>query len=136
MLMLLLTQNGSLFQMAILAWFICCAISVLRCPECSTVVPRYLYYLTCVCHCPFTFTSHCFSGVFSTIIVFVFLAYIAIPYRSQVAYSLSINMLKLLLTLCQYDCVICLSDVCDFVHGCVFPFHPPVLLLSSIPCKC
>ena len=62
-----------------------------------------------------------FSGVFSTIIVFLFLAFIAIPYCSQVASSLTIIMLKLLLTLCQYHCVICMSDVCDILSIDVYP---------------
>ena len=67
---------------------------------------------------------------------FIFLAFVSIPSCSQVASSLSI-MLNLLLTLCQYDCVIGVSDVCNIlsIDICI-PVHPPVLLLSSILCKC
>ena len=86
MLMLLL-RIVAFFHKAIFAWFILFATSVLHCPVFSSVVPRYLYCLTCVSRCPFTVTSHCFSGVFSTIIVLVFLSFIAIPYCSQVASS-------------------------------------------------
>ncbi len=67
---------------------------------------------------------------------FIFLAFVSIPSCSQVASSLSI-MLNLLLTLCQYDCVIDVSDVCNILSIDIFiPVHPPVLLLSSILCKC
>ena len=113
--LMLLIRIAAYSLKAIFAWFIRCATSVLHCPVCSTVAPMYLYCLTCVSRCPFTFTSHCFSGVFSTIIFFVLLAFIAIRYCPQVASSLSIIMLKPLLTLCQYDCVICISDVCDIL---------------------
>ena len=42
-------------------------------------------------------------------------------------------MLNLLLTLCQYDCVIGVSDVCNIlsIDICI-PVHPPVLLLSCV----
>ena len=46
---------------------------------------------------------------------FIFLAFVSIPSCSQVASSLSI-MLNLLLTLCQYDCVIDVSDVCNNLY--------------------
>ena len=88
--LMLLFRMVAFFQKSIFVWFTLCATSVLHCHVCSSVVPRYLYCLTCVSRCPFTFTSHCFSCVFSTIIVFAFLAFIAIPYCSQVASILSI----------------------------------------------
>ena len=78
---MLLLRMVAFFQKAIVAWFILFATSVvLHCPVFSTVVPMYI--------CPFIFTSHCFSGVFSTIIVLIFLAFVAIPYSSQVASSI------------------------------------------------
>ena len=87
----------------------------------------YLYCLTCVSRRHFTFTSNCFTGVLSTIIVLVFLAFfIAIHHLASPGFSLSI-MLKVFLTLWQYDCVICISDVCD-----IFSIH--VYSLSIIQC--
>ena len=113
------------FYKAIFAWFILCVTSVLHCPVCSIVVPSYLYCLTCVSRCPFTFTPHCFPGVLSTTIVVVFLTFITIPYCSQVASSLSILCMKLLLTLCQYDCVICISHVCAILSIDVYSLSIP-----------
>ncbi len=93
MLILLLRMVAFLQKQSSLAWFIRCATYVISVTlyvlyECSSVAPRYLYCLTCVSRCPFTFTSHCFSGVFSTIIVFVFLAFM--PYHIFADCSLSI----------------------------------------------
>ena len=89
MLMLLL-RMVTFFQKAIFAWFIMLATSVLHCPVFSTAVPRYLYCMTSVSRCPFTIIPQCFSRFFSKIIVLVFLTFIAMPYCSQVASSLSI----------------------------------------------
>ena len=48
------------------------------------------------------------------IIVFDFLSFIAIPYCSQVASSVLIICWSCC-SLCQHDCVICISDVCDIL---------------------
>ena len=68
---------------------------------------------------PFYIHSHCFSGIFFTIIVFSFLAY------SIVRRLLKIIMFKLLLTLCKYDCVICIYDGCDIVSIDVYSLSIP-----------
>ena len=113
MLMLLRLRIVAFFQKAIFAWFIRCATSVLYCPVCSTVAPRYFILLDLCKPLSFYIYLTLFLRCFLYDHVLVFLAFIAIPYCSQVASSLSIIMLKLLLTLCQYDCVICIYDVCD-----------------------
>ncbi len=100
--------------------------------------------LSCILYCcsqvfvlldlckPFTFTSHCFSGVFSTIIVLVFLAFIAIPYCSQVASSLSIMRWSC----CSLSAnMIVSSAYLMFVIFCplmFIPFPPLVLLLTIV----
>ena len=89
---------GNNFRLDYYVCYFCFTLScMLYC--CSQVL--YLYCLTFVSRCPFTVTSHCFLYVFCTIVLFVFFAFISIPYCSQVASSLSIK-LKLLLTLCQH----------------------------------
>ena len=114
-----------------------CATSVLRCPVCSTVVPRYFYCLTCVSRCHFTFTSHCFSGVFSTI---MFLSYgHSLPYHIVRWLHLACQSLYIIAvahSLPVWLCHLLIWRLWHFGHWCWFPLHPLVLLLSSIPCKC
>ena len=109
--LMLLFRMVAFFQKAIFAWFIRCATSVLHCPVCYIVVPRYLYCKPLPFYIHLTLFLRCFLynhffgllGIHCHTILFAGCIY------------LINHMLKLLLTLCQYDSVICISDVWDIV---------------------
>ena len=104
------SHNGSLLPESNLRlWFILFATFVLHCPIFSTVVSRYLCKAFVLLHLPPLFR------IFSTISVLVFLAFIVIPYCSQVASSLSIICWSCCSLSSNTVCVICITDVCDIL---------------------
>ena len=110
MLMLLLRMVNFSRKQFSLGKFILFATYVLHCRVCSTVVPRYLYSLYCVSRCPFTFLTlfpMCFRG--DNCFCLLGIHFHSILFAGCIiVYQL--YMLKLWLTLCQYDCVIGISD--------------------------